>query len=111
MQTYTYTRLIKGTALSTTTTTYYTSSGKTVIHKVTFTNTDTSPRTVTLYIVPAGIVVGATNIIVSASTIFPNETWSPPDVVGHTLEAGDSIQAKISSGTAVNIMASGVVIS
>lgn len=107
----TFKRLIEGSALSNTTTIYYTATGKTVIQKVTFVNSDTSPRTVTLYFVPQGSVAGGTNIIVNAGTIFPSETWSPPDAVGHVLEAGGTIQAKISSGTSVNLVASGVEIS
>lgn len=111
MANFTYKTFVKGKALSTTTASYYVASTTAIVHKVTFTNTDTSPRTVTLYYVPSAGTAGASNIIVSGATIFPNESWSPPDAVGHTLETGASIQAKISSGTAVNMYVSGVEVS
>lgn len=103
-------RLIKGSPLSTTTSTYYTvpTSTTTIIHKITFSNFDTSPRDITLYLVASGATAGTSNAICNACKLFPGETWSPPDVVGHVLEAGGTIQAKISSGTSVNIIASGV---
>ncbi len=51
--------------------TYYTAPANTkvVLKKLTFTNTDTVARTVTVYLVPSGGTAGVTNILVSARAI------------------------------------------
>lgn len=103
-------RLVSGSLLTASSATYYTVPAGTsaIVQKVTFVNNDTSPRTVTLYYVPSGGSSGTTNIVVNAATIFPNETWSPPDAVGHVLEAGGTIRALASSASVVTMMVSGV---
>jgi hypothetical protein len=106
-------RLVPGSTLTNALATYYTcpASTQVTVKKVSFTNNDTSPRTITLHYVPSGGSADATNLIVKAGTLFPGETWSPPDCVGHVLEAGGFIRAVCSANSAVNIMVSGVEIS
>jgi hypothetical protein len=106
-------RLVPGSTLTNALATYYTcpASTQATIKKVTFVNNDTSPRTVTLHFVPSGGSADATNLIVKEATMFPSESWSPPDAAGHVLEAGGFIRAVCSANSAMNIVVSGVEIS
>jgi len=106
-------RLIEGSQLTTTTATYYTAppNQSAIIRRVTLVNTTGTARTVNLYLVPDGDSAGAANQIMSARTISANESYSEPDVEGHVLGAGGTIQADADSGSAVTIIASGVEVS
>jgi len=90
--------------------TYYTvpASTKTVLKKVSFTNTDTVPRTVTLYLVESGGSAGASNIIISAKAIAPGDTYEAYEVEGHIMNSGDFIRALASQASVVSMHISGV---
>lgn len=98
--------------LTASTATYYTSTSlKTRIDKLTITNPTGTARTVTIYLVPSGGTAGDSNTLTSAKTVAAGETWNCPDVVGHVLEDGGTLQAGASAATALTIAASGVTIS
>jgi hypothetical protein len=103
-------RLITPAQLTTSAATYYTTPAntRTVIKKLTLTNSTTTPRLVTVYLVPSGGTAGATNILTSTRTVGANQTWDCTDAQGHVLEAGATIQALADGATAVTIHGSGV---
>lgn len=88
---------------------FYTSpaSTKTRIDKMTFCNTTGGAITVTVYLVSGSGTPGSGQIVTSASSVAAGATFNDPDVVGHVLNAGDTIQA-FTGGGVMNIMASGV---
>lgn len=93
--------------------TYYTSSGGflTRIDKLTFTNQDTGAHQVTIYLVPLAGSAGATNLITKAYSIVAGATFNCPDVVGHILGAGGSLQMFADTANDVTVFGSGTLIS
>lgn len=88
--------------------TYYTATNlKTIIDKMTLTNTTAGAITVTIDLVDSGGTAGATERMISARSIAAGETYTCPEVVGHILNSGDSIQGLASAGTSITIRASG----
>jgi hypothetical protein len=103
-------RIIPGSQLTATAATYYTAPANTkcVVKRLTFTNTDTVPRAITIHLVPSAGSAADANTITKTKTLYPAETWSCPDAEGHVLEAGGTVQALADSATAVTIIGSGV---
>jgi hypothetical protein len=84
----------------------YTSTNcKTAIDKLTATNITGSNATLTVHMVPAGGAAATSNAIVK--TITPGQTWPFPEVVGHSLEAGDFISMIAGTASAIWIRSSG----
>lgn len=90
-------------------TTQYTSptSTKTIIDKFTATNTTASPKTISVHLVPNAGSANSTNLIVDEKALAENETYTFPELVGHTLEAGSFISTIVSASTSVTIRSSG----
>jgi hypothetical protein len=89
-------------------TTQYTSTNvSTIIDKFTATNYDTSTRTISVNLVTGFDNAGNQNLIVKAKTLLPSETYTFPELVGHILAPGGYISTIASTGTAINIRASG----
>lgn len=86
---------ITSAQLTTAAATYYTAPANTkvVLKKLTFTNTDTVARTVTVYLVPSAGTAGVTNILVSARAIAAGDTYDCQEALGQTLRIGGFIQA------------------
>lgn len=103
-------KLFQPALITASTATYYTVPGstRTIIKKVTLTNTDSVTRTVTIYLVPSAGSASATNIIVSAQGVTAGETYEVFVMEGHCLRDGDTIQALASTASVVNIQVSGV---
>jgi len=111
--TYTPTRLVQGSQLSTTVAAYYTvgSGEKATISQMTLTNVTASPVTVTVYLVPSGNTAGDRSTLSKVHSIPAYGTWICYDAIGHTLSTGEQIQAFASAAASVTMMVSGVVIS
>lgn len=89
-------------------TTQYTSTGlKTIIDKFTATNTSASPVTLSVNIVTSADTAGDDNLISKTKTLAASEVYTFPEIVGHTLEAGDFISTIASAATSVTIRSSG----
>jgi len=102
-------RLIPGSVLGSTLTTYYTAGDKAraVVQRMSFTNVSGTSADVTTYIVPSGGVASSATEIDSAETvIFGRSLFS--NVEGHVIDKGGTIQAFASTTGLVNIVASGV---
>jgi hypothetical protein len=94
-------------AESSQTTQYTAVNCTTVIDKFTGTNTSGANVTISVNIVANGGTAGGSNLIVDTRTIAPNETYTFPELVGHTLPPGGFISTIASSATAIVIRASG----
>jgi hypothetical protein len=76
-----------------------------VVTGCTFTNTDTTARTVTVYVVRSGASPGAANALISALSIAapPAAPYTSPEMRTVTLSAGDSIRAFADVGAKVTV--------
>lgn len=79
-------------------------STKTAIDKLTAVNTGADNATITVHLVPKDGAAGPANAF--SKMLPPSGSWPFPDVVGHVLEAGDSIST-IASAATISIRASG----
>ena len=86
----------------------YTANGvSAIIDKFTATNYDTVARTISVNLVASGGSTGNDNLIIKAKTLQASETYTFPELVGQVIAAGGFISTIASSGTSVNIRASG----
>lgn len=93
--------LYTGGQLTTSAATLFTAAvnSKTVITEWAFTNVDTVPRLLTVYLVRSGGAASVANTLVSARSLAAGETYAPP--AGQILNAGDFIQAKADANTTI----------
>src|ERR1039457_83003 len=103
-------RFVESVVLTTSAVTEYTApvATRSIIKKVTVTNTSGTAATVTVYLVPSAGTAGAANINVSAQTIGAGQTVELYTVENHTLETGDFISALAGTGAVLNLMVSGI---
>lgn len=67
------------------------------LHNVTFCNTDSSARTITLYLVASGGSAGTSNTVIAAASIPAGKTWTfDAGAFGIPLANGETIQGKAS---------------
>ena len=87
---------------------YYTATNvKTIIDKCTLCNTTAGAVTATIDVVDSGGSAGVTERLISARSIAAGETYVCPEVVGHILASGDTIQGLCSASTSLTIRVSG----
>jgi hypothetical protein len=89
------------------TTQYTVVNAKAIIDKFTVTNTTANNETISVNLVSVGGTPGASNLIVDARSIAPDETYTCPELVGQVLEPGGFISTIASTGSALTIRASG----
>lgn len=80
---------------------------KTLIDKVTATNTSANNVTISVNLVPSGGAVGDANLVVKESSIAPGETYTFPELIGQLLLPGGYISTIASASGALSIRASG----
>jgi hypothetical protein len=95
------------TAEATQTTQYTATNVTTIIDKFTATNYDTVARTISVNLVALSGSAGNDNLIVKTKTLQPSETYTFPELVGQVLSNGNFISTIASTGTSINIRASG----
>ena len=101
-------RLISPTQVANATTTYYTATNvRATLDKVTLTNTTAGAVTMELWLVPNAGSASDSNKILDGVSIAAHGSYLCPEVVGHTLEPGETLQAKASAATSVSLRASG----
>ena len=104
--------LIPAKIAENTQTTQYTSTGAfTTIDKFTSTNYSASTATLSVNLVSSGDTSGNQNLIVKTRTLLAGETYTFPEVVGFALGIDDFISTIASTASAINIRASGRVVS
>ena len=92
--------------------TQYTSSGvQTIIDKFTATNYSSSAATISVNLITAAGSAGNDNLIVKTKTLQPAETYTFPELVGHVLPNNGFISTIAGTGSAINIRASGRLVS
>jgi len=93
-------------------TTQYTSTGvTTIIDKFTATNYTASPATISVNLVTSAGSAGNSNLITKTKTLLASEVYTFPELVGQVLNSGDFISTIAGTSSAINIRASGRVIS
>ena len=101
-------KLIASQQVANSTTTYYTATNvKTIIDKFTVCNPTAGAATITVYLVDSGGSAGDSETIISAKSVGAGETYTFPEIVGHTLNASDFIQCIASAATTLTLRASG----
>jgi hypothetical protein len=104
--------IIPSKYLENTTTTQYTAMGvKCYVENFSVTNVSASPVTFDVYLVPASGTAGATNQVIKSQSVFPNESFEPPVMVGKILDSGGFIATNCSASSALVCNASGTEIS
>lgn len=78
----------------------------TIISTATFTNTDTVPHTLNIYLVRSGGTAGAGNALVSSQQLAAGQAYVSPEIQGQVLGVGDTIQA--AADTANKITCAGI---
>ena len=92
--------------------TQYTSSGvQTIIDKFTATNYSSSAATISVNLVTAAGSAGNDNLIVKTKTLQPAETYTFPELVGHVIPNNGFISTIAGTASAINIRASGRLVS
>lgn len=89
-------------------TTMYTAPAgtRTIIDKLTGTNTTGSSAQITVNLVPSGSTASAPNVITPIQTIVAGGSYTFPEVVGHILNPGDFISV-LAGSVAITVRASG----
>lgn len=82
-------------------------SVKTMIDKVTVTNTTGAAVTFSCNLVPSGGAVDDANAIIKDKAVATGETYVCPELVGHVLESGDAISMIASVADSLTVRASG----
>jgi hypothetical protein len=89
-------------------TTQYTSTNCiTIIDKFTATNTGAVNASLSVWLISASGTAGDSNLVMDARELAPGETYTCPEVVGHSLDIGAKIGTLASIATTITIMASG----
>lgn len=77
-------------------------NAKTLVTKAVFTNTDTTARLLTLYIVRAGASASSANTLTYQKSLAAGATYEAFELENQLLNGGDLIQWKADAGSAVN---------
>ncbi len=100
--------LIPAKSVEDTQTTQYTATKvTTIIDKLTCTNYSASAATVSINLVTVSDTAGNQNLITKTKTLQPSETYTFPEIVGHSLMEGGFISTIAGTTSAINIRASG----
>jgi len=88
-------KIVPGVLITNSSTAQYTTpvNTRTLLKKVTFTNTTALARLVTVHLVTAPDIGEAKNIIAVTQTLAPFETWEASKIEGHVLEAASSFRS------------------
>lgn len=89
-------------------TTQYTATNcRSIIDKFTATNVSAANVNFSVNIVASGGTVGNGNLVMKTRAIAPGETYTCPEVVGHSLEPSGFISTLSSAASAIVIRSSG----
>jgi len=78
------------------------------IGRAIFSNTDTSPHTITINIT-SGTSTTA-NQFINARTLAPGETYVSPELAGTVIPAGQSVRGLASTAAVINVTMSGITV-
>lgn len=80
-----------------------------IVRKLSFTNTGTTARTVSVYVVETSGTAGTTNLL-KDKAISGGKDWNCIEIQGEVLNPGMSLQASQDTGTDVNVNCSGTTV-
>lgn len=80
---------------------------KTIIDKFTVTNTSAVNTVISVNLIASGGSAGDSNLVLKTRAVAPGETYTCPEVVGQTLEAGGFISTLAGAAASLTISASG----
>jgi hypothetical protein len=86
---------------------YTATNVRAIIDKATVTNTSASNVTLSVNLVTVSGSASASNLIIDARTIVPDETYLCPELVGQVLEAGGFISTIAGAATSLTMRVSG----
>jgi hypothetical protein len=86
---------------------YTATNCKTIIDKFTVTNTTAGNVSISINLVASAGSAGDGNLILKTKAIAPGQTYTCPELIGQTLEAGGFISTLASAATSLTIAASG----
>ena len=89
---------------------YTSENAKTIIDKFTVTNTSASNVDFSVNLVANGDTASDANLVLDARTLAAGETYTCPELVGQSLEAGGFISTLAGAATSLTISATGRVI-
>ena len=89
------------------TTQYTATNAKAIIDKFTVTNTSANNVTFSCNLVTSGGSAGASNLIIDARTLVPDECYTCPELVGQALDVGGFISTIAGAASSLTIRASG----
>lgn len=99
------------TAESAQTTQYTSTNVQTIIDKFTATNYSATAATISVNLIASAGAAGNDNLIVKAKILLPSETYTFPELVGHVLPSNGFISTIAGTASAINIRASGRLVS
>jgi hypothetical protein len=99
------------TAEATQVTQYISTGVQTIIDKFTATNYSASPATISVNLVSSAGTAGNDNLIVKTKTLQAAETYTFPELVGQVLPNNGFISTIAGTASAINIRASGRLVS
>lgn len=101
--------LVEGVQAAASNTTQYTAPAntRTIIDKMTATNTTGVAATLTTNLVAAAGSASASNTVMSAQSIAAGATYVCPEVAGHILNPGDFLSTLAGTAAAITIRVSG----
>lgn len=101
--------LLEGLQLATGVVTQYTAPAntRTIIDKMTATNTTGAAVTFTVYLVQNGGAANASSRVISAQSVAAGTPYLCPEAVGHILNPGDFIATEASAGASISMRISG----
>jgi hypothetical protein len=88
----------------------FTATAYTMFTRVTVSNTDSSARTFSAYIVRSGQAASLDNaeLLLKDKSVAPAETFAAEDLEGHVLNPGDMLYMPASAATALTTHGSGI---
>ena len=101
--------LVEGVVAAAANTTQYTAPAntRTLIDKMTATNTTAGAVTLTVNLVPSGGAAAAANTVMSAQSIAAGATYTCPEVAGHTLNPGGFLSTNAGAAGSISVRVSG----
>lgn len=86
---------------------YTANAVKAIVDKFTVTNTSAANVSISVNLVNFGGSAAASNLVIDARTIAPDETYTCPELIGQVLEAGQFISTLASAAASLTIRCSG----
>lgn len=85
-------------------------NSRVILDKMTVTNVTGTAAVISVNLVVNGSTAGASNVVISVKSVAANDSYTCPELVNHTLNAGDFVSTLAGTAAALNIRISGRVV-